>query len=115
MTKIEKNSLFDDLYLVLIGGLLSCTAYHCSSANECAAANDQTTTRGNGAIFQTASYRPLYEDVKARMVGDVLTINLSEKPLPVKRLPALEVKRGQFRTQRQPFLDCRELLQHRAA
>ncbi|MFZ6862491.1 flagellar basal body L-ring protein FlgH [Undibacterium sp. Ji67W] len=33
----------------------------------------------NGAIFQTASYRPLYEDVKARMVGDVLTINLSEK------------------------------------
>ncbi|MEB0138782.1 MULTISPECIES: flagellar basal body L-ring protein FlgH [unclassified Undibacterium] len=33
----------------------------------------------NGAIFQTASYRPLYEDAKARMVGDVLTINLSEK------------------------------------
>src|SRR5450830_1096208 len=33
----------------------------------------------NGAIFQTASYRPLYEDVKARMVGDVITINLSEK------------------------------------
>ena len=33
----------------------------------------------NGAIFQTASYRPLYEDVKARLVGDVLTINLSEK------------------------------------
>jgi len=33
----------------------------------------------NGAIFQTASYRPLYEDVKARLIGDVLTINLSEK------------------------------------
>ncbi|MBC3860683.1 flagellar basal body L-ring protein FlgH [Undibacterium jejuense] len=33
----------------------------------------------NGAIFQTSTYRPLYEDVKARMVGDVLTIALSEK------------------------------------
>ncbi|MFZ6767240.1 flagellar basal body L-ring protein FlgH [Undibacterium sp. Di26W] len=33
----------------------------------------------NGAIFQQATYRPLYEDSKARMVGDVLTIAISEK------------------------------------
>jgi flagellar L-ring protein precursor FlgH len=33
----------------------------------------------NGAIFQSASYRPMYEDNRARMVGDVLTINISEK------------------------------------
>ena len=33
----------------------------------------------NGAIFQAASYRPLYEDARARMLGDVLTISLSEK------------------------------------
>ncbi|MFZ6658181.1 flagellar basal body L-ring protein FlgH [Undibacterium sp. TJN19] len=33
----------------------------------------------NGAIFQQATYRPLYEDAKARMVGDVLTITISEK------------------------------------
>lgn len=33
----------------------------------------------NGAIFQSASYRPLFEDVKARLIGDILTISISEK------------------------------------
>ncbi len=32
----------------------------------------------NGAIFQSASYRPLFEDYKARLIGDVLTIAISE-------------------------------------
>ncbi len=38
----------------------------------------------NGAIFQSASYRPMYEDNRARMVGDVLTINISEKTSAAK-------------------------------
>lgn len=33
----------------------------------------------NGAIFQTASYQPLFEDRRARRVGDTLTININEK------------------------------------
>jgi len=33
---------------------------------------------GNGAIYQTAAYRPLFEDRRARHVGDVLTIVISE-------------------------------------
>lgn len=32
----------------------------------------------NGSIFQTASYRPLYETHRARMVGDIITITISE-------------------------------------
>jgi flagellar L-ring protein precursor FlgH len=32
----------------------------------------------NGAIFQTAAYRPLFEDPRPRFVGDVLTINIVE-------------------------------------
>lgn len=32
----------------------------------------------NGAIFQSSSYRPLFEDVKGRLVGDILTIAISE-------------------------------------
>jgi flagellar L-ring protein FlgH len=32
----------------------------------------------NGAIFQTAAYRPLYETHRARMVGDIITITISE-------------------------------------
>jgi flagellar L-ring protein precursor FlgH len=34
--------------------------------------------QGNGAIFQSAAYRPLFEDFRARMVGDTLTVNIVE-------------------------------------
>lgn len=33
----------------------------------------------NGAIFQGAAYRPLFEDHRARLVGDTLTITIVEK------------------------------------
>ncbi|MDV6321457.1 flagellar basal body L-ring protein FlgH, partial [Chromohalobacter sp. HP20-39] len=33
----------------------------------------------NGAIYQAAAYRPLFEDHRARLVGDTLTINIVEK------------------------------------
>lgn len=32
----------------------------------------------NGAIFQNSTYRPLFEDSRARLVGDTLTISISE-------------------------------------
>lgn len=33
----------------------------------------------NGTIFQAASYRPLFEDRRARMVGDTLVIMINER------------------------------------
>lgn len=33
----------------------------------------------NGAIFQAAQYRPLFEDHRARLVGDALTVRIVEK------------------------------------
>lgn len=36
-------------------------------------------TIGNGAIFQAASYRPLFEDHRARLVGDTLMVQIVEK------------------------------------
>ncbi|MFG6440608.1 flagellar basal body L-ring protein FlgH [Roseateles sp. LKC17W] len=33
----------------------------------------------NGAIYQAAAYRPLFEDHRARLVGDTLTINITER------------------------------------
>ncbi len=33
----------------------------------------------NGAIFQAAQYRPLFEDHRARLVGDTLTVAIVEK------------------------------------
>ena len=38
----------------------------------------------NGAIFQLAGYRPLFEDRRARMVGDILTITINEKTTAAK-------------------------------
>lgn len=35
--------------------------------------------QANGAIFQAAAYRPMFEDRRARLVGDILTINIVEK------------------------------------
>lgn len=35
--------------------------------------------QANGAIFQAAAYRPLFEDHRARLVGDTLTVQIIEK------------------------------------
>lgn len=40
---------------------------------------------GNGAIFNVASARPLFEDRRARFVGDTLTINIAEKTQASKK------------------------------
>lgn len=33
----------------------------------------------NGSVFQAASYRPLFEDHRARVIGDTLTVSIIEK------------------------------------
>jgi len=38
----------------------------------------------NGAIYQASQYRPLFEDRRARHIGDMLTINIIEKTSAVK-------------------------------
>jgi len=38
----------------------------------------------NGAIFQSASYRPIFEDRRARFVGDILFMTISEKTSAAK-------------------------------
>lgn len=39
----------------------------------------QPSTPTNGAIFHAASYRPLFEQHRARLVGDTLTIAITER------------------------------------
>lgn len=39
----------------------------------------------NGAIFQAASYRPMFEDRRARLIGDILTITITEKTTAAKQ------------------------------
>ena len=38
----------------------------------------------NGAIYQPTQYRPLFEDRRARHIGDLLTVNIVEKTSAVK-------------------------------
>jgi flagellar L-ring protein precursor FlgH len=38
----------------------------------------------SGAIYQDASYRPMFEDRRARHIGDMLTISIVEKTAAVK-------------------------------
>ncbi|MFZ6672363.1 flagellar basal body L-ring protein FlgH [Undibacterium sp. Xuan67W] len=48
----------------------------------------------NGAIYQSASYRPLFEDQKARLLGDILTITISEKTSAGKTVASSANKSG---------------------
>ncbi len=48
----------------------------------------------NGAIFQAQAYRPLFEDRRARQVGDVLTIAINEKTNAGKQASSKGSKTG---------------------
>jgi flagellar L-ring protein precursor FlgH len=48
----------------------------------------------NGAIFQAAAYRPLFEDRRARLVGDTVTIVISEKTSADKASANASTKAG---------------------
>jgi flagellar L-ring protein precursor FlgH len=49
--------------------------------------------RANGAIYQPDRYRPLFEDYRARLVGDTLTVQIVEKVSAVQRSTS-KVERG---------------------
>jgi flagellar L-ring protein FlgH len=40
--------------------------------------------QANGAIYQAASYRPMFEDRRARLVGDMVTVTITESTSAVK-------------------------------
>ena len=48
----------------------------------------------NGAIFQTSNYRPLFEDRRARFVGDILTIVITENTTATKEVSSSGNKSG---------------------
>jgi len=48
----------------------------------------------NGAIFQTASYRPMFEDRRARLIGDTITITINERSSAGKQAGSSGSKTG---------------------
>jgi len=60
-----------------------------------AAAKVAESTAANGAIFQASGrYRPLFEDRRARHVGDTLVISISEKTAASKKSSSSAEKAG---------------------
>jgi flagellar L-ring protein precursor FlgH len=53
-----------------------------------------TQPAGNGAIYQATAFRPLFEDRRARHVGDVLTIVINEKTQAGKSASSNATKTG---------------------
>jgi flagellar L-ring protein FlgH len=52
------------------------------------------TQRTDGAIFNQAAYRPLFEDRKARYVGDIVTVRISETTRATKATDSEATKDG---------------------
>ncbi|MFC7514192.1 flagellar basal body L-ring protein FlgH [Herbaspirillum sp. GCM10030257] len=57
-----------------------------------------TAAPTNGAIFQAGAYRPMFEDRRARLVGDILTIAISERTSAGKSAATSASKSGSTST-----------------
>lgn len=72
--------------LTCLAGLCGCTALQPSVSvdfaepkmAQAAVASPTPTQANSGSLFQLASYRPAFEDSRARMVGDIVTIQIVE-------------------------------------
>lgn len=76
------NTLRSIGMLAVILGLSACGSTPSSIVGQPTTARPQAQpvqAASNGAIYQVAAYRPLFEDRRARHVGDVLTIVINEK------------------------------------
>jgi flagellar L-ring protein precursor FlgH len=85
--------------LILLGGALlaACGTTPSSIVQQPTTARPQplaTQAAGNGAIYQAAAYRPLFEDRRARQVGDILTIVISENTQAGKAASSSASKTG---------------------
>ncbi|MFH1817504.1 MAG: flagellar basal body L-ring protein FlgH [Pseudomonadota bacterium] len=78
-------------------GLVGCGTTPSSIVQQPTTARPQalpTQAAGNGAIYQVASYTPMFEDRRARHVGDVLTIVINEKTQAGKKASSNGSKTG---------------------
>ena len=85
------------VFVVLTAILAGCASVPDSIVQQPTTARAQplaATAAHNGAIFQNAAYRPLFEDRRARMVGDILTMNIVEKTTATKATSDSDSKSG---------------------
>jgi flagellar L-ring protein FlgH len=76
------GKIVSPIFLGLFGTLVGCASVPESIVQIPTTARPQqpaASVSANGAIFQASTYRPLFEDRRARLVGDILTIAINEK------------------------------------
>jgi len=77
------------LLLAAVAGLSGCMATAPSTAvHQPMSARPEPRAAGaaaNGSIYNVASTRPLFEDRRARFIGDTITINIAEKTAAAKK------------------------------
>ena len=78
------NKLFILLPALLLSACASVPDSIIQQPSSAVARQTRTPPAANGAIFQNAAYRPIFEDRQARMVGDILTVVISEKTSATK-------------------------------
>ncbi len=54
----------------------------------------QVAAANSGAIFQSTAFRPMFEDRRARLIGDTITITISESTSAVKAAASSSSKTG---------------------
>ena len=97
--------LFASLRVVGLLGLVAAVAA-CTAVPPSSIVQQPTSARAqpapamipveNGSIFQSASFRPLFEDRRARAVGDTLTIMVSERTSANKNNAGLADRKSNF-------------------
>jgi flagellar L-ring protein precursor FlgH len=92
-----QRRLFSSIAALALAALAGCAVTPSSIVVQPTSARPQpapVASPSNGAIFQAASYRPLFEDRRARLVGDILTIAINEKTSAGKKADSSASKSG---------------------
>lgn len=85
------------LLFAIAAGVMGCTTVPDSIVQPPRAAQPAhaaMSAPASGAIFQSASYRPMFEDRRARHVGDILTIAITERTSAGKSAASSASKAG---------------------
>jgi flagellar L-ring protein precursor FlgH len=92
---------------VLAAGIGGCATVPDSIVQQPAGVRPQVqpaAAPSNGAIFQSAAYRPMFEDRRARLVGDIITITINESTSAGKAAATTGSKTGSVNYSAGPVL-----------
>lgn len=97
MLNLHKTLLKSIAVAMLLLGVAGCSVAPSTIVKQPMTARPAAKTKNpptSGAIYQASSYRPLFEDRRPRMVGDILTIRIVENTTANKAGAASSSKTG---------------------